>query len=106
MPDIPEIDVDEAIAAVEERGAVLLDVREQWEWDAAHAPSAILIPMSELGNRLGELPEGEILVICHSGMRSARVVEALGELGHEAANVAGGMMAWQAAGGSTVTASA
>jgi rhodanese-related sulfurtransferase len=106
MSDVPEIDVDAAIAAVVERGASLIDVREQWEWDAGHAPTATLIPMSELGNRLEELPEGEILVICHSGMRSARVVEALTELGHEAVNVTGGMMAWQAAGGPTVSASA
>ncbi|MDO7882045.1 rhodanese-like domain-containing protein [Salinibacterium soli] len=105
MDDLPEIDVDAAIAAVE-KGAVLVDVREQHEWDSGHAPSAILLPLSEIGNRLDDVPEGEILVICHSGMRSARVTAALLELGHEAVNVAGGMVAWQAAGGPVVTADA
>lgn len=101
MDDVPEIDVAAAQAAMS-RGAVLVDVREQWEWDAGHAPTAIFIPMSELGNRLDELPGGEILVICHSGARSGRVVEALRPRGYDAVNVAGGMLAWQAAGGDVV----
>ncbi|MGX5680369.1 rhodanese-like domain-containing protein [Schumannella luteola] len=105
MDDLPEIDASAAVAAVEQ-GAVLIDVREQGEWDAGHAPSAILLPLSEIGNRLDELPDGEVLVICHSGMRSARVTAALLELGREAVNVAGGMVAWQAAGGPVVTADA
>lgn len=105
MAEIPEIDPSAAIAAVAQ-GVALIDVREQQEWDAGHAPSAVLLPMSELGNRLDELPAGEFYVICHSGMRSARVTEALQELGHEAVNVSGGMLAWQAAGGPVVAADA
>jgi rhodanese-related sulfurtransferase len=101
--DIPEIDVVAAMSAVT-GGANLIDVREQVEWDAGHAPAALLLPMSELGDRLDELPEGELLVICHSGARSARVVEALLHRGYDAINVAGGMVAWQAAGGDTVPA--
>lgn len=100
--EIPEVDVAAAIAAIEQ-GAVLVDVREQAEWDAAHAPTAILLPMSELGDRLDEVSDGEFLVICHSGGRSARVVEALIARGYDATNVAGGMLAWQSAGGATVT---
>lgn len=105
MDAVPELDVDAAIAAVGQ-GAPLVDVREQWEWDAGHAPTAVHLPMSEIGDRLSELPEGEVLIICHSGMRSARVTEALVQLGHDAVNVAGGMTAWQAAGGPVVAADA
>lgn len=105
MNDLPEIDASAAIAAVDQ-GAVLIDVREQGEWDAGHAPQAILLPMSELDDRLDELPDGELLIVCHSGMRSARVTAALVARGLDAVNVEGGMIAWQAAGGAVVTADA
>jgi rhodanese-related sulfurtransferase len=77
---------------------VLLDVREQDEWDAGHAPNAQHIPMSELG-RLEELPaEQEVLVICRSGGRSARVTAYLNANGWDARNVDGGMQQWAATG--------
>ncbi|MGI5126678.1 rhodanese-like domain-containing protein [Pseudonocardia sp. CA-107938] len=79
--------------------AVLLDVRENDEWAAGHAPDAQHLPMSELTARLGELPDADPLyVICRSGGRSARVVAYLGQQGHSVVNVDGGMQAWQAAG--------
>ncbi len=103
MNPIPETTVDNAIQAAAS-GVPLIDVREQQEWDAGHSPDAVLLPMSQLADRLDELPEGEFLVICHSGGRSARVTEVLVQQGHEAVNVAGGMLAWQAAGGPVVPA--
>ena len=53
-------------------GSVLVngvDVREQDEWDAGHAPDAVHIPMGELPERLGELPEGDVHVVCRSRRR-------------------------------------
>lgn len=77
----------------------LLDVREQDEWDAGHAPRAVHIPMSELAGRLGELPaDRDVLVICRSGGRSARVTEYLNANGWDARNVDGGMQSWHATG--------
>jgi rhodanese-related sulfurtransferase len=97
--EVPAVGVDEAIAAAA-AGGYLLDVREPREWDEVHAPSATLIPMRALSERAGELPEdGRILVICHSGVRSAAVAEALVAAGYPAVNVSGGMVAWEAAGG-------
>jgi rhodanese-related sulfurtransferase len=94
-----EIAVDDAIARVA-NGSYLLDVREQDEWDRGHAPEAHLIPMSVFPERIAELPEGEqLLVICHSGFRSAKVTSALVAAGYDAVSVAGGMEAWQSAGG-------
>jgi rhodanese-related sulfurtransferase len=91
---VPEI----AAAAVPE-GAWLLDVREDDEWAAGHAPRATHIPLGQLGARTGELPvDEEIYVICRSGVRSARVTQALGGAGWRAVNVAGGMQDWAAAG--------
>ncbi|CRK60809.1 Rhodanese-related sulfurtransferase [Alloactinosynnema sp. L-07] len=73
----------------------LLDVREQDEWDAGHAPTAVHIPMGELAGRLGELPESDaVYVICRSGARSARVTQYLNANGWDATNVDGGMRSW------------
>lgn len=75
--------------------AVLLDVREQDEWDAGHAPNAVHIPLGEVPQRLGELPEGDPLpVICRSGNRSGRAVQWLEQQGFDVVNVTGGMKQW------------
>jgi rhodanese-related sulfurtransferase len=100
--DVPAVPVQEAIDAVG-TGEYLLDVREPREWDEVRAPSATLIPMRALSERAGELPDdGRILVICHSGVRSAAVTEALVAAGYPAVNVSGGIVAWEAAGGPVV----
>jgi rhodanese-related sulfurtransferase len=99
-----EISVTDAIEQVA-GGSVLIDVREQDEWDAGHAPSAQFLPLSALQERFGELPAGTpLLVICHSGMRSARACDFLSENGYDVTNVVGGMSAWAAAGGPVVQA--
>jgi len=86
--------------------APLLDVREADEWAAGHAPTARHLPMSELAERIGELPEDDPLyVVCRSGGRSARVVAYLAGQGYPAVNVDGGMQTW-AAQGRTVVADA
>lgn len=83
----------------------LLDVREQWEWDAGHAPTARLLPMSAIEHRLDEIPtDRRVLVVCQSGKRSGRVVATLSRAGYDVSNVSGGMLAWQAAGGEIVVA--
>lgn len=89
-----EISVD-AIAA--DTAVPVVDVREQDEWDAGHVPHAIHIPMGEVVERLDDVPDGAA-IICHSGGRSARVVQYLESQGRVAANVVGGTSAWIAAG--------
>jgi rhodanese-related sulfurtransferase len=76
----------------------VLDVREDFEWEAGHIEGAIHIPLSLLPVRVGELPEGQILVTCKVGGRSAQAVAWLNQNGHDAVNLAGGMLDWQAAG--------
>jgi rhodanese-related sulfurtransferase len=77
----------------------VLDVREPIEWQQAHVPGSVHIPLMELPARLGELPtEGRILVVCAVGARSARAVEYLVQHGHDATNLDGGLVEWQAAG--------
>lgn len=83
---------------------ILLDVREPEEWDAGHAPQAHSVPMSQLSERITELPhETQIICVCHLGGRSAAVSAALNRAGFDAVNLTGGMAAWQAAGLPVVT---
>ena len=84
----------------------LIDVRERDEYAAGHVPGAVNIPMSEIGNRLEELPAEPFDVICQAGGRSARVAEALEARGHDVTNVDGGTGAWIAAGHDVVVPSA
>jgi len=93
-PGIPEVGVADLPA-----DAVLLDVRENDEWAAGHAPDATHLPMTTLTDRLDEVPDGSpVYVICRSGGRSARVAAFLNSSGWEAVNVAGGMLHWARAG--------
>jgi rhodanese-related sulfurtransferase len=81
------------------KGALLLDVREPGEWNAGHAPGALLIPLGQLSSRLEELPRGrEIVVACRSGNRSGVAVGLLRRAGFSRVhNMAGGMVAWSRA---------
>lgn len=95
-----EVSAARARELIDSGAAWLLDVREADEWEAGHAPKAHHIPLSDLGNRQHELPDDtQILVICHSGGRSRMVTDALLQANYPAANVTGGMLAWQASGG-------
>jgi len=80
--------------------AYLLDVREPDEWAAGHAPGAHHLPMMEIPARLSEIPtEGEVVVVCRSGGRSAQVVGYLMSNGWDnVRNLDGGMRGWAAAG--------
>ncbi len=74
----------------------LLDVREKWEWDIAHIPGSIHIPLKDIAARIGELDQNcAIAVVCHHGGRSAKAAAFL--LQHEFSNVynvSGGIDAW------------
>ncbi|MBF4462462.1 MULTISPECIES: rhodanese-like domain-containing protein [unclassified Rathayibacter] len=103
MTEVTQVPAAEAIGLVERDEVWLLDVREPHEWALGHAPEAHHLPMGQLGARLDELPaDASILVVCHLGMRSERVAQALEAAGFESASVTGGMSAWVAAGGSAI----
>jgi rhodanese-related sulfurtransferase len=88
-----------AAKALVDSGALLLDVREPAEWQAEHAPDALLVPMGKVKERQTELPrDRRIVVVCRSGGRSAAVTQSLRAWGFDAVNLAGGMCAWAAAG--------
>jgi rhodanese-related sulfurtransferase len=94
-PAVPVVSVDDA--AQPPAGVALVDVRTLAEWTAGHVGSATHVPLDRF--EAEALPEASTLyVICRSGNRSARAVEALIQAGYDAHNVTGGMNAWVAAG--------
>ena len=83
---------------------VLLDVREDDEWNRGHAVDAQHIPMGQVAARLDEIDRSATLyVICKAGGRSAKVAQLLARSGFEPVNVDGGMLAWAEAGRPVVT---
>lgn len=86
--------------ALRDGEAILIDVREPWENEQMSIPGALLIPLGEIPDRLGEIPvDRDIYVHCRIGGRSAKAVDYLREHGRSRAiNVAGGIDAWKEAG--------
>ena len=88
-----------AFAAAHAGGAVVIDVREPFEYVAGHVPGARLVPLARLGEIRSELPRTEpVYVICASGNRSLAAVDVLARAGIQAYSVAGGTGAWALAG--------
>lgn len=80
-------------------GAVLVDVREQGEWDHSHIEGAVHIPLTELQQRASELPADRPIVFqCRVGGRSLMAAQAFRASGREALSMAGGLIAWDDAG--------
>ena len=76
---------------------IILDTREQNEFDEGHIPGAILIPYTEIENKAEEmLPDKDklILVYCRSGRRSKIAAEALSKLGYTKVKEFGGIIDW------------
>jgi adenylyltransferase/sulfurtransferase len=94
----PEITAEELRRELDEKGAelVLIDVREQHEWDIAHIEGARLIPLNQLPERLSELDgHSEIVTHCHRGVRSMKALEILKGAGFgKVRSLAGGIDAW------------
>ena len=92
-----EIEVTEVKEKLDRGDAfVLIDVREPHEYQICNIAAARLIPLGEVGKRLGELdPEADIVIHCKSGMRSARACGILKAAGFKhVRNMKGGILAW------------
>ena len=99
---ISEIDI-ETYARERASGATTIDVRVVHEYDEAHVPGAILVPLGEFADGVADLPGDPLLIICRSGARSLRACEMAAAAGREAINVGGGTLAWIASGRETVS---
>jgi rhodanese-related sulfurtransferase len=77
----------------------LIDVRQQHEWDAGRIAGARLLELTELGVQAATIERSRPIVFyCRSGARSAMATEAFSDAGYDAHNMAGGLLAWTAAG--------
>ncbi len=96
MPDIPTVnpaDVPDLLGD----GAMLIDVREEIEWDEARIAGAVHRPMTEFATWWAEVPDNRTVVVyCRTGARSGRVVEALAQQAgmDNVVNLEGGIVAW------------
>jgi rhodanese-related sulfurtransferase len=75
---------------------VLLDVRENWEFETCRIDGAVQIPMNTIPARIDDLDEdAEIVCICHHGARSLQVAAFLERNGFgKTVNLTGGIHAW------------
>ncbi len=79
---------------------VIIDVREDWEYQEGHIPGATLIPLGSLPDRISEIPSDvPVVLVCRSGNRSGQAFRFLTQKGLDNVhNMKGGMLAWQDAG--------
>lgn len=84
------------VADLAQNGALMVDVREQQEWDAGRIAGALHLPLSELPNRWKELPDADCTVfICRSGGRSQAAADAFAASGRNGCvNLVGGVQGW------------
>src|SRR3954463_9802558 len=103
---ITEISPEEAAREVD-RGALLIDVREDEDWQAGHVPGAAHLSRGTIELEIEEAaPALETPIICHcgGGSRSALVAESLQRMGYtNVKSIAGGFKAWKAAGLPVIT---
>jgi rhodanese-related sulfurtransferase len=96
------ISPQEASALTAEKKAIIIDVREDNEWNTVHIPGAIHIPLAQLSTRLSELQPYKntaIITQCRSGARSAKALDILKSAGFShVQNMEGGLIAWNKAG--------
>ncbi|MFA6013733.1 MAG: rhodanese-like domain-containing protein [Gallionellaceae bacterium] len=98
---IQEVDTIGALNLINHKDALVLDVREQKEFDEGHLLRAKLIPLGSLKERIGELEkyrDKPILLMCRSGARSLNATVMLSKQGFsDVSNLAGGINAWRKA---------
>ncbi len=97
--EIAEVDAGSARELIDARDPLIVDVREQDEWDEGHIPGAIHIPRGFLESRIERAaPDSTrpVLLYCSAGNRSAFAAKTLAELGYEdVASLAGGFTDWK-----------
>jgi sulfur-carrier protein adenylyltransferase/sulfurtransferase len=97
--EISEIDATQARDRIESGEPVVVDVREQDEWDEGHIPGAVHVPRGHLESRIERLapdPARPVVVYCSAGNRSAFAAKTLADLGYEdVVSLAGGFTDWK-----------
>jgi rhodanese-related sulfurtransferase len=104
-PSVRDLTPEDVARGLTEGRMVLVDVREPNETALERYPGAVLVPLSEFDPAVIPAPEGcEVVFACRSGRRSVTASLAAQEQGYPyAAHLAGGILAWKAAGLPTET---
>lgn len=85
----------EEVAELQRRGGQLVDVREDYEWDAGRIPGARHVVLSSLMQQAGSIArETPVVFICRVGGRSTMAAQAFRRAGYDAYSLDGGMLAW------------
>src|SRR6478736_3915219 len=97
--EISEVDAGQARELIDSGGPLVLDVREQNEWDEGHIPGAVHVPRGNLESRVERVAPDHsrpVLVYCSVGNRSAFAAKTLAELGYEdVVSLSGGFTDWK-----------
>ena len=96
----PNLSVDEVAQVMSQTEVVVVDVREDWEFNSGHIPDAVLIPVAEIADRVDEIPtDVPVVLVCRSGNRSSQAYRYLKQQGFENIhNMLGGMLDWSESG--------
>ncbi len=96
IPQIGPIELEAWCADADRPKPVVVDVREAWEFERCRIDGSLLVPLTTLPARIGELPrESDIVLVCHHGHRSQRAAMWLAGNGFERVhNLRGGVEAW------------
>jgi rhodanese-related sulfurtransferase len=79
-----------------EKGAQLVDVRADHEWETGHLPGAVHIPLPELPARTAEIDKDRpVIFYCRGGNRSSMATTALAEAGYDAVKLSEGAVGWE-----------
>jgi len=99
-PKIKEVSPAEAQHRLQERTAIIVDVREKREWHEGHIPDAKHVSLGKLQTRMHEIPRASaIFFVYRSGNRSTTATKALPQAGRSnAGSLTGRMQAWKQAG--------
>mgnify|MGYP000277520284 FL=1 len=96
--DYQQISQEEAKEMMDTQEVIILDVREQDEYDSGHIPGAVLLPVGTIDEETAAevIPEKDstVLVYCRSGNRSKTASSALAELGYTNIYEFGGINTW------------
>lgn len=98
QPSYQQISQQEAKEMMDSQEVILLDVREQEEYDQSHIPGAVLLPVGTISEETAGavIPDQEdtVLVYCRSGNRSKTAAAALAQLGYTNVYEFGGINTW------------
>ena len=96
--DYQQISQEEAKEMMDTQDVIILDVREQDEYDSGHIPGAVLLPVGTIDEETAAevIPEKDstVLVYCRSGNRSKTASSSLAELGYTNIYEFGGINTW------------